>query len=82
MNILTWTYLRKLGACRKDVRAFRKSWPKGAPVTMASIRKARKLGLGVDWLAIKLDNAKVDALWAEYDAKVDAVLLAALGEAK
>ena len=71
MKTVTWAYLRKLGACREDVRGFRKAWPKGAPVTMASIRKARKLGLGVDWLAIKLDNAKVDA-----------VLLAALGEAK
>jgi len=47
---LTAARLRVLGRCRSQLRIFRKAWPDGAPVTVAAARKARKLGLNVQWL--------------------------------
>ena len=90
MKTLKWTYLRRLGACRSEVTTFRRLWPQGAPVTMGSIRRARKAYLDVGWLArhvipsakaapLRAEyDAKADALWAEYNAKVAPLLLAEL----
>jgi len=80
MKRLTAVRLRAAGARRPQLRIFRKAWPDGAPVTVAAARKARKLGLNVQWLGYLLPPlmraeyvAEAAPLLAECGAKVDAL---------
>jgi hypothetical protein len=64
---LSAKHLTAAGACPEQVKLFRKTFPKGAPLTLASARKARKAGLDLSWCANLLD----DSARKEYD-RVDA----------
>jgi hypothetical protein len=63
MKLITVSMLR--GACGSQHELFRKTFPDGAPVTMAAARKARKAGLDVLWLA----NLLPYPMYADYLAK-------------
>jgi hypothetical protein len=43
-------HLKLLGAC--DTEDFRKLFPKGAPLTKTSVKKARKVGLELGWFRV------------------------------
>lgn len=47
-------HLKLLGACSVSVKDFRKLFPKGAPLTKTSVRKARKGGLKLVWLCVRV----------------------------
>lgn len=72
---VTATMLRRLGACSDQVATVEREWPNGAPVTVATVRKAYRLGLDVDWLANKVLPALA---LAEYQRVTAAWLAAAL----
>ena len=66
------------GACRRQRAIFRREWPNGAPITLASVRKTRRLGLDVEWLVSSMLSASAEAAynaaiapaWAAYDAAI------------
>jgi hypothetical protein len=67
------------GACKDQRKLFRATFPKGAPVTMASLKKAEKAGLDIWWVARLAGPAyeaqrKVldDAYWAQRNPLDDA----------
>jgi hypothetical protein len=60
MKLITESMLR--GACKSKRALFRKTFPDGAPVTMAAARKAQKAGLDVLWL----DEILPEPLDADY----------------
>ena len=75
MKIITNTMLR--GACHEQRVLFKRTFPDGAPVTVAAARKARKVGLDVSWLSRLLPKpldadylAKCKPLDADYEAKL------------
>ncbi len=72
MKRVTAEMLRTMGACSDHVAIVKREWPRGVPLTAASIRKAYRLGLDVEWFAEELLSD--DAL-AEYQ-KVRAPALA------
>jgi hypothetical protein len=43
--------LEAKGACLSEVERFRQNWPHGAPASLASFRKAARLGFDLNWLA-------------------------------
>lgn len=51
---LTARRLRALGACLSERQLFDEVFPKGAPLTKASIRKARKANMNLAWLKEKV----------------------------
>ena len=63
MKRLTADHLVKLKACHSQVILFRETFPKGAPITTASLAKAQKAGLDWGWLASNLTGPA----WAEYE---------------
>jgi hypothetical protein len=74
VKLITNAMLR--GACRDQRKLFRKTFPNGAPVTIAAARKAQKAGLDVLWACNLLPEplfyeyyAKRKPLFYEYDAK-------------
>ena len=52
---ITRRHLR--GACKGQLAVFRKTWPKGAIVSLATLRRAGKLGLDLSWFADKFLSA-------------------------
>ena len=72
MKRITATYLAHLCACPDQVAIVEREWPAGAPIMTASIRKAYRLCLDVEWLARKVLDAPA---LAEYQ-KVRAPALA------
>ena len=47
--ILTAAHLLDAGACRGQVELFRRTFPDGAALTLANIKRARAAGLSVGW---------------------------------
>ena len=82
MKRITVELLKSINACPDQVETFSKLFPKGAPISMRSLTKAQKAGLGVFFLERLLtaparaeyDKIKVQA-WAEYE-KIRALALA------
>jgi hypothetical protein len=50
---ITAKFLSGHGACSDDVLLFEQTFPKGATVTLANVRKAEKAGLAIHWLVAK-----------------------------
>lgn len=51
---LTARRLRALGACLSERQLFDEVFPKGAPLTKASIKRARKANMNLPWLKEKV----------------------------
>jgi hypothetical protein len=63
MKRITVTMLR--GACNDQRKLFRKTFPDGAPVTLAAARKALKAGLAVFWMCTLLPKSLYDEYYAK-----------------
>jgi hypothetical protein len=48
---ITARWLRSRGACSDQVKVFKKQWPKGALLRKATLLKAARLKLDLDWFA-------------------------------
>ena len=73
MKRITVELLESINACPDQVETFSKLFPKGAPVSMRSLAKARKAGLDVFFLERLLTGLALaeykkirDRAWAEY----------------
>ena len=51
---VTTKQLGRMGACPFDVEIVESEWPRGVPITTPSLRKAFRLGLGVEWFAARV----------------------------
>jgi len=70
------------GACPAQLSTFRREWPDGAPLTAATLARARELKLDVEWALSRILSAPLLAeykrqhapLLAEYERQHDALL--------
>ena len=67
---LTGTKLEEFGACSNQVDLFNKTFPKGTAVSEASLEKAVRVGLYIEWLACRMHwwNKYKEDTRAEYFA--------------
>ena len=65
---ITAKWLKSLGACKVAVKIFRKRWPKGAPVSPATVRRAAKLKLNIRWLAQEIVTPSTMKVYREATA--------------
>jgi len=60
--------LEARGACADQVEVFRQHWPNGAKPTIPTLRKAARLGLGLDWFASRFLGVPAWAAYREAEA--------------
>lgn len=47
---VTADWLREVGACPREIRSFRRKWPKGCAINLRNACTALHLGLNLGWL--------------------------------
>ena len=74
---VTVAMLKEKRACADQVAKFKELFGESATGTLQNVRKARKAGLDVGWVAVLLPkplsdkyDAAVKSLWAKHDAAV------------
>ncbi len=70
-RIVTSKDLAKVGACRKERRLFKETFPEGAHINLTDLKKAQNAGLNVDWFISHFVTAEGDyTAFDQFDADV------------
>lgn len=82
MKTITASMLVKAGACHDQLDLFRRTFPRGSRLTLASVQKALSVGLDVDWAIERFAtqsardayDAATQPAWEAYNAAIESAI--------